>query len=383
VSRAPARRALVVALLAVAAVSCTNAERNATSSRPRFSASPASAPWAHPAPARWSAPLPHWPFAITADDDGAFVLAGDGDLLALDPESGRERWRAMAVRVFLYPPAVDRDTVVLSARDRFVAFERTSGKLRWEVPVTEEASAAALAGAGNEAIALLTTEAGTVTAVDARSGRTRWSVHHPGSVFAPPAVDPGTGIAAVTWHDSDVPRLRALEFATGAVRWEAPIGASSSAAVISDGVVVTGEGDARFSSRIVGRDVATGAERWAAAAPASFEPSLIPGASGDGEVVAIADHFGTVTLLDARRGTPHWQVPLDEPVLQTRMHVTASSVILTTYGGNLVVLDRATGRLTEREYPGGYPAGTALADRTLLVALRLTEPGRVEARPAP
>lgn len=367
-----------MAMLAVAAMSCSSSERDTARRRPAVSAL---APWAPRAASSWSAPLPNWPFAIAADDDGAFVLAGDGDLVALDPEDGRERWRAVAERAFLHPPALDRDTVVLSARDRFVAFERSSGKLRWEVPVAEEASAVTVAGSDDDSLALVTTEPGEVVALDAQSGDARWSVHHQGEIFAPPAVDLNAGLAVVTWNDAVTPRVRALDLATGAVRWEAPIGVSSSAPVISGGVLVTGEGDARFSSRIVGRDVATGAERWSVAAPASFEPSLIPGAGG-GEV-AIADHFGTVTLFDAERGSVRWQVPLDEPVLQSQVLVTDESVILTTSVGNVVVLDRDTGRVTEREYPGGYPAGTALADRKLLVALRLTEPGRVEARPAP
>lgn len=373
------RRAVVAAMLvAVATASCAASEPDGTEGRR-----------SHPSPAApnestrasWSVTLPNSASAIAADDDGAVVIAGDGDVLALDTAQGRERWRTVAVRAFLYAPAVDRDTVIVSARDRFVAFERATGAQRWEAPVAEEAGAATLATEGESALALLTTEPGSVTAVDALAGATEWSVRHPGRVLAAPAVDRDSGSAAVTWNDTDNPTLRVLDLGTGDVRWEATIGVSSSAPIIGRGVVLTGEGDAQYGSRVVARDVATGAERWSVAVPASFEPSLTPGV--DGGEIAIADHFGTVTMLDVEDGSVRWQRALEEPVLQSRMLVTETAVVLTTHHGNLVALDRDTGRVLERRYPGGYPAGTAVAGGKLLVALRLTDPGRVVARPAP
>jgi outer membrane protein assembly factor BamB len=377
VTASRARVAVSALVVAALAAGCTAAEPEARAHRSFASGARPNRSTA----SGWTTTLADWPFKISADPDGAFVIAGN-DVVALDTEDGRQRWSVdVAAPAYLYDLALDHESVVVSAADRFVAIDRATGEQRWEIPVTEGASAAALTADADSAVALLTTEAGSVVAVDAVSGTTKWTVRHPGSVFAVPVVDRAAGLAAITWSDHDSPRVRVLDVATGAVRWEAAIGVSSSAPVIASGLVITGEGDAKYSSRIVARDLETGVERWSAPAPASFEPTITPGVLGT--EVAIVDHFGTVTLLDVDDGRVRWQSPLEEPLLDANVLVTETAVVLKTYHGNVVVLDRGTGRVLEREYPGGYSAGVALAGGRLLVALRLTEPGRVVARPAP
>jgi outer membrane protein assembly factor BamB len=329
-------------------------------------------------PTRWSTVLPDWPFTMAADDDGAFVVVGD-DLLAVDPADGTERWRVTVGRTVLYDPALDHDTVVVSTEERFLALDRTTGARRWELAADEHPSAAAIVATGSGSIALLPTEAGSVTAVDVASGGPRWTIRFPGRVQGPPAA--ADGIATITWHDPATPAVRAFDVATGAVAWEAAIGASSSAPATVAGVVVTGEGDGHYTARVVGRDLRTGAERWAVPVPASFEPGVIPGAR-DGDV-ALTDHFGTVTLVDARSGRARWQHPLELGVLRTRVFVTPSAVVLGTFGGRVAVLDRDTGRELSRARPGGFPSGMAVAGGRLLLALRLTEPPRLVAGPVP
>jgi len=324
--------------------------------------------------------MPGSPFALTVDADDAVVTAGRGRVVDLDTARGHERWHADVSDATFYEPALDDDTVLLSAGDRFVALERSSGAFRWEVPVGEQAGGVALARAGSDPVALVTTESGLVAALDGRGGQTRWTTRVAGQVTAAPAVDPTTGTAALTWSGGE-PRLRVLDVATGAVRWESPIQSGSTAPVIVGGVVVLGEGDGHFEARVVARDVASGAERWSVPVPAPFESSLTPGADGDD--VVVADHFGTVTLVDARAGTPRWQTALGEPVLRTRVLLSRSSVVVATHGGAVVVLERGSGRVARRGDPGGFPVGIGTSGDRLVVALRLTEPERVEAEALP
>jgi outer membrane protein assembly factor BamB len=332
----------------------------------------------HPEPGRWSEILPDWPFTMAADDAGAFVVVAD-DLLAVDPVDGTERWRVPVGRTVFFDPALDRDTVVVSTEERFVALDRSTGTRRWDLAVGEHPSSAAIAATDGGPVALLPTEAGSVVAVDLATGAVRWSTRFEGRLDGPPAV--GAGIAAFTWHDMAAPALRALDVATGAVVWEAAIGVSSSAPAVAGDVVVTGEGDGRYAARVVGRDLATGAERWSVPVPASFEPGLIPGVRGDD--VAVTDHFGTVTMVDARSGRVRWQHALELGVLRTKVFVTAGAVVLGTFSGRVAVLDRDTGRALSREHPGGFPSGLAVARGRVLLALRLTEPPRLVARPVP
>jgi outer membrane protein assembly factor BamB len=316
-----------------------------------------------------------WPFSIRVRGRDTVVAAGGNHIIALDTATGRERWRATVAHVTRYEPAIDREAVVVTAGDRFVALERESGVIRWEAPVGEHAGASVLTRAGSDAIALVTTERGVVAALDGRTGVTRWSAPVPGEIWAAPAADATTSTGVVLWA-GDEHRLRVFDLATGAVRWEATVAPGASAPAIRDGVVVLGEGDGNFAARVVARDLASGAERWSVPAPASFESGVIPGASGDD--VAVCDHFGTLTLVDVRRGTARWQTALRVPILDTRVVVTRHAVIVRTYRGSLVALDRTSGRVGRRLVPGGFPVGFGVGERRLVFAVRLARPDRVE-----
>jgi outer membrane protein assembly factor BamB len=92
----------------------------------------------------------------------------------------------------------------------------------------------------------------------------------------------------------------------------------------------------------------------------------------------VVDHFGVVSLLDPATGELRWQHDLAHALLGTRLTLTPARVTLTTFSGDLFVLDRADGhvvaRLGRREL-GGFPASTVRAPwrgpGRLLVAVRL------------
>jgi outer membrane protein assembly factor BamB len=321
-----------------------------------------------------------WPFSLGVDGGDAVVTVSRNRVVDLDAASGRERWHADVAHVTHHDPTLDAGTVLISADDRFVALERDSGALRWEASVGEHAGGSALARTGGEQIAIVTTERGVVAALDGRTGQTRWAVQVSGDIYAAPAVDAAAGVAAVVWS-GDEDRLGAFDLATGAVRWETTIDPGSTAPAIQKGLVVLGEGKGNFEARIVGRNVASGAERWSATVPASFESGLTPGTHGHD--VAVSDHFGTVTLVDTRSGNPRWQTAIREPILDTRVVLTADAVALTTYGGQVMILDRRSGRVLRQVAPGGFPVGIGVSGRRLIFAVRLARPDRVEALPLP
>lgn len=317
-----------------------------------------------------------WPFSLGVDGGDAVVTASRNRVVDLDTASGRERWQADVAHVTHHDPALDAETVLISAADRFVALERDSGALRWEASVGERAGGSALARLAGDRIALVTTERGLVAALDGGTGQTRWSVQVGGGIDAAPAVDAAGGVAAVVWS-GDGNHLAVFEIATGGVRWETTIDKGATAPTIHKGLVVLGEGKGNFEARVVGRDISSGAERWSAPVPASFESGVTPGADGDD--AAVLDHFGTVTLVDTRSGHPRWQTPIREPILDTRVLLTAKAVALTTYGGKVVILDRRSGRVLRRVAPGGFPVGLGVSGKRLIFAVRLARPDRLEA----
>jgi len=323
-----------------------------------------------------------WPFSLGVRGRDAVVTASGNRVVALESATGRERWRTDVTRVTHYEPALDGHTVLVSADDRFIALTRASGARRWEAPVGEHAAGAVLTRVGSEPIALVTTERGVVAALDGGTGQARWSVQLPGDIWAAPAAGPAEtdAVGAVLWTGAageTVNHLRVFDVATGAVRWESGVEAGATAAVIHDGLVVLGEGNGNFAARVVARDLASGAERWSVPVPASFESGVTPGAaSGD---VVVSDHFGTVTLLDARAGKVRWQTAIREPVLDTRVVLGAHTVVIRTYGGNVVVVDRDSGRVIRRVDPAGFPVGVGTSAGRLIFAVRLARPDRVEA----
>jgi outer membrane protein assembly factor BamB len=321
-----------------------------------------------------------WPFSLAVQGGDAIVTGSRNRIVDLDSATGRERWHVDLPHVTHHDPAVDADTVLISADDRFVALERGSGARRWEASVGEHAGGAALARMDGEAIALVTTERGVTAALDARTGAVRWSIQVPGDIYAAPAVDSATGVAAAVWR-GDEDRLRVLDLKTGALRWETTIDPGATAPAIQRGLVVLGEGKGNFEARIVGRDVASGAERWSVTVPASFESGLTPGADGDD--VVVSDHFGTVTLVDANAGQVRWQSAIKEPILDTRLLLSPDAVALTTYGGKVVILDRRSGRVVRRVDPGGFPVAAGVTGKRLVFAVRLAHPDRVEALALP
>jgi outer membrane protein assembly factor BamB len=321
-----------------------------------------------------------WPFSLGVEGGDAVVTISRNRVVDLDTANGRERWRTEVARVTHYEPALDARTVLVSADDRFVALERDSGALRWEAPVGEHAGGAVLTRAGADPIALVTTERGIVAALDAGTGRGRWSVQLPGAIWAAPAADAAAGVGAVVWTGGD-DRLRVFDLATGSVRWESVIEPGATAPVIHEGVVILGEGNGNFAARVVGRDLASGAERWSVPAPASFESGVTPGAAGGD--VAVSDQFGTLTLVDARAGKARWQTAIREPILDSRVLVRAQAVVFRTHGGKVVVLDRKSGRVIRRVDPRGFPVGIGASAGRLIFAVRLARPDRIQAEALP
>jgi outer membrane protein assembly factor BamB len=332
---------------------------------------------------RWSTEV-DWPFSLAVHGRDAVVTISRNRVVALDTGTGRERWRTAVKQVTHYAPALDSQTVLVSADDRFIALERASGAPRWEAPVGEHAGGGVLTRTGSDPIALVTTERGLVAALDGRTGRARWSVQLPGDIWAAPTADAPAGAGAVLRagaRGETESRLRVFDLATGAVRWETAVEPGASAPVMHDGLVVVGEGNGNFAARVVARDIVSGAERWSVPAPASFESGVTP-AAGGGDVV-VTDHFGTVTLVDARAGKARWQTAVGEPILDTRMVLTARAVVLRTYGGKVVVVDRESGRVLRRVDPSGFPVGAGTSGGRLIFAVRHARPDRVEAEAMP
>jgi outer membrane protein assembly factor BamB len=302
-------------------------------------------------PVAWSAPMHDGPWDLAADARGVVVVTQRPGVRALD-RHGHEQWSAEVDGLVEAAPALDGDVVLVGGEGAVTALARRDGARRWRRPMGGDVHAVAVAGD----VALAGDRTGTLTAFDVRTADVRWSVQFPGALWSAPRVDRATGSVVASWHQTDVPAVRALDLSTGALRWEAPTGACSAAPAMRAELVVLAIGDCSRHARVEGRDLASGARRWQVVVPASFEEAIEPAIDGQG--VAVVDHFGVVTLIDPTTGHVRWRHDLARPLLATRMGLSARRVVFSDFSGTVFVLDRADGRVVSRlgaRRLGGYP----------------------------
>jgi outer membrane protein assembly factor BamB len=228
--------------------------------------------------------------------DGAGVSATYGHMrLVLFGIDGTKRWEAERLGFREEAPLLTPDLVVVPADDGLVGVERADGRIRWDARFGESAATPVMVGP----LAVTCTGAGSVVAVDTRSGVVAWRASVPGAADGPPATD--GHIVVVTWEPergTDA-GLTAFDGGNGALRWTSPLraGGVSGPAVVDPGtggafaVVV----DDDLSAKAF--DLASGRGRWTLEVGSAGSPEVPPLALAGGRVL-VADRLAGLTLVD-------------------------------------------------------------------------------------
>lgn len=156
-------------------------------------------------------------------DGVLYIGSGDQHVYALDALSGAERWRFATGDVVHASPAVANGTVYIGSWDRnLYALDARSGAERWRYTTGNDttiynqigiASSAAVA----DGTVLVGGRDGHFHAVDAATGALKWKHNNRGGwTIGSPAVRDGV----VYFPTSDGTRFKALDIATGAVRFD-------------------------------------------------------------------------------------------------------------------------------------------------------------------
>ena len=191
------------------------------------------------------------------------------------------------------------------------------------------------------------------------------------------------------WHERPSPATRAFDLATGAVRWEQLAGLYTAApGDRTAGAPFVATGDGKFSAWVGGYDLVAGGRTGRSIMPASFEPSVVPAV--DRHDFVVIDRIGQVTAIDPVSGEAALDAWTSTAACSTTQVVLLPRrVVVTTLSGELFVLDRVSGSRRRARRRGGFdglPIAVAAlrhAVTAILVAFRLTEPGRVEMRRVP
>ncbi len=210
---------------------------------------------------------------LTAGGGAVLVADEDGGLHSLNPYSLRRRWRFRADSAITTRPALSGGNVVVTANSGTVyALRLRNGHRVWSVP--SAGSSPAGSPSISRGLVYIVSASGTVTALRATSGSRVWSRSVGDGWVSTPAVEDGRMIAVAAQDDRA--RVVALDAESGRPRWSvAPFRWSASSPALVDGVVYVGSKDGSLYALSVG----TGRLLWryATGQPVASSPIVASG----------------------------------------------------------------------------------------------------------
>ncbi|MEM0977642.1 MAG: PQQ-binding-like beta-propeller repeat protein [Pseudomonadota bacterium] len=270
---------------------------------------------------------------------------GYGDVVALDPETGAEKWRQRFQASLTAAPAVDENTVVaVSVGNEAMGLNVANGRIRWRL--TSGGSNTAVAGGGTPAIAgrltVVPFPSGELVAVTTISGIRVWSSAVTGTrlglargVYAPvsgdPVIDGGQVIAA-----NQAGRAASISLRNGARNWTVGEGSYSPVWMTENSVfVMTDQAKLKRLSR------SNGSVLWSQDLPdkpnrrrvrsvyAHFGPVIAGGR------IYVASSDGAIRSFDPQNGTPLETVNLSSGAA-SHMAIAEGRLYVVTENGQLV-----------------------------------------------
>ncbi|RVT54176.1 outer membrane protein assembly factor BamB [Rubrivivax albus] len=319
----------------------------------------------------WQAKLEgiDFPLQIAARPD-AFVAAGrDGTVLALEPGSGRELWRAQAGATLSAGVGSDgRFASVVTRDNEVVVFE--GGAERWRKRLPAGVLTAPLV-AGERVFVLRVDRA--VMAFDALDGRPLWTYQRPGEPLTlgqAGAIAPFGNLLLV----GQGPRLVALDPLRGTLRWESAVATPRGTNEVERLADLVGPA-LRIGDTVCARafqaaagcvDARRGVLLWSR--PSAGATAL----GGDAELLLGTDATGRLTAWRTPTGEVAWSQDLLLYREPTAPLLAGAVVVVGDLEGQVHFLSRQDGATQLRLPTDGTPVVGApvLSGTTLLVATR-------------
>ena len=295
-------------------------------------------------------------------DGAVYVGSSKGELLALDLETGKLRWKyATGEGGFIgeSSPAVSDGVVFVGDLAGLVhAVDARDGKRLWTFKTDGEVkSSAAVAGD----IVLVGSYDTYLYALDRRTGKPRWKLQTDGPVHATPAVH--NGVIYIAGCDET---FRAVRVADGKVLFEIPLGAYTGASTLVDGErAYVGT----FNAEVFALDLRARKIAWRYRDPDRefpyYSSAALDRTSNGRAIVILGGRDKAIHAIDAASGKSVWK-------FATRARVDSSPalaggrVYVGSNDGKLYVLDAATGRKTWE-----FDAGDAITASPAIAAGRV------------
>lgn len=328
----------------------------------------------------------------TFDDNAAYFVGYDHNLVAVEKHSGRVLWRARDGESGSHTSgrsaAVAGSVVVIGDLD-IHAYDRATGAHRWDFHPTVGDSPGLYYLATDGQTIFAGSPSGHVYAIDANSGAQRWVnpiADDGNSGTFNPVYDQGVLFICLKHFSNPTSGgVVALDAQTGAILWATDLppnppfgGAACNLRVAVAGSLVVAASDA---GKIYALDRTTGKMRWSAPqlsglppnAPGSPDADYRPLIARNGLVIA-GSTTGYIVAYDASTGAERWRVTADRGSATYLLAADATAVYVTYSGLQLGAFDIGTGSLKwlAGDNPGGgefYPMPAPDADQLYVSGL--------------
>jgi eukaryotic-like serine/threonine-protein kinase len=229
-----------------------------------------------------------------------YIGTSSGKLLALDPDSGDERWSFAAESGPILAVAVSQGLIYFGAGDTgFYAVEAETGTLSWAF----EADSSVWSGSPlimAERV-YFGSDRGTVYCLDLETHNVIWTFRAASGVLSQMAGDEQRVYVPTQAY------LYALDATTGTEVWRAATQDKWNEPAVSKGVVYAGRGNLQFAAL----DAGTGQEHWVFTAPMSqWSEWSAPVITEDS--VYVGDSNNTMYSLDRATGEIQWQFKTED-----------------------------------------------------------------------
>jgi outer membrane assembly lipoprotein YfgL len=314
-----------------------------------------------------------FPLQVTLSDSGLFAASSTGQVVSLDPDTGRELWRAQVGAPISAGVGAQGDAAAVVTKANEVVLIR-AGEVRWRHRLSTSSRTAPLVAGGR--VFVLGADR-SVVALDGASGRRLWQQGRPGEplVLQQAGVILAVGDTLVVGSSG---RLLGMNPLNGTLRWDAPVATPRGTNDVERLVDLVGrvsrvEDDLcvrAFQVAVGCVDAARGAVRWTRPAVGA------DGLHGDARAVFGTELDGRVTAWRRDNGEPLWRVDRLRWRQLTAPLLIGRSVAIGDSTGLVHLISRDDGAPMNRlSTDGSGIAGAPMqAGNTLIVA---TKAGRL------
>ncbi len=304
------------------------------------------------------------------DAESIYVAGFDGEVVAVERESGRVRWRQDLSGAVSGGVGAGSGTLLAGGPGGEVwALEREGGALRWESMVSTEVLSPP-EGSGN--VVVVRAVDGSVHGLDSIDGSHLWTYNSTEPALTLRGNSPLLLVSGAAIVGLDNGKVAVIDTASGRAYWERtiapPTGRSEldrmvdidAAPVLIGSVLYV----ATYQGQLVALDVEAGRALW------TRELSTYTGLAADDRNVYVTDADGNVLAFDRRSGASMWLQDALAHRAVTGPALHGSYLVVGDLEGYLHWLEPASGELVGRVRLGEQPIVVApVADRGQLYAI--------------